>query len=386
MEAEDGTILETEVEAYVVPGMSVDILLEEDYQLAHEILVRRSIETGTRIEFGGLPHSVKAVPVFRTKDFERMSSTHYCTASYVRAKAHWRSQAKRQCKRMKFGTEKNTIRATNNLCITPNSVASLAVDGYFEGGVEKDWLIEKSLLANNDDSFFAVPNVLFSSSCPVVPVMNPTDRPRFIRKGEVVGTITDPAEFLDKPNSEEQWERMNKSAMSIASLISCLAEDDADIQAFYSTRSSQAPPSTEFGPASAKEEAEIPKEKELDDDQWGPKTAEMPDPQEYSSKDMEELLDVGSLPKHLREKAWAMLQKRVNVFAFDGRLGHHPTKVHICTVDGQVPIAVPMYRSSPVKKQVIEEQLKKWFELGVIEPSKSLWSAPVVIAYRNGKP
>lgn len=71
------------------------------------------------------------------------------------------------------------------------------------------------------------------------------------------------------------------------------------------------------------------------------------------------------------------------MFAFDGRLGHHPSKVHICTAEEQVLITVPMYGSSPAKKQVIEEQLKKWFELGVIEPSKSPWSAPVVIAYRN---
>jgi hypothetical protein len=45
-----------------------------------------------------------------------------------------------------------------------------------------------------------------------------------------------------------------------------------------------------------------------------------------------------------------------------------------------------MYHTSPAKKKVIEEQLEKWFHLGVIESSKSPWSAPVVIAYRNGKP
>lgn len=88
VEAEDGTILESKFEAYVIPGMSVDILLGEDYQLCHEISVRRSVESGTRVEFGLLPHSVRAVPVTRTKDFEKMTSTHYYTASYVRAKTH----------------------------------------------------------------------------------------------------------------------------------------------------------------------------------------------------------------------------------------------------------------------------------------------------------
>ncbi|KAJ7079334.1 hypothetical protein C8R44DRAFT_548926, partial [Mycena epipterygia] len=81
-----------------------------------------------------------------------------------------------------------------------------------------------------------------------------------------------------------------------------------------------------------------------------------------------------------------MLEKRVKAFRFDdGRLGHHPAKVHIRTVDSQVPIAVPMYGSSPAKRLVIDEQLDKWFEQGVIEPSISPWSAPMVIAYRNGK-
>ena len=53
---------------------------------------------------------------------------------------------------------------------------------------------------------------------------------------------------------------------------------------------------------------------------------------------------------------------------------------------GQVPIVVPMYHTSLQKREIIDDQLNTWFEQGVIELSKSPWSAPVVIAYRNGKP
>ena len=81
-----------------------------------------------------------------------------------------------------------------------------------------------------------------------------------------------------------------------------------------------------------------------------------------------------------------MLKQHQRAFGFDGRLGHHPSKVHIRTADGQVPIAVPMYGASPAKRAVMDEQLDKWFKQDVIEPSKSPWSAPVVIAYCNGKP
>ncbi|KDR65198.1 hypothetical protein GALMADRAFT_44837, partial [Galerina marginata CBS 339.88] len=41
MTAEDGTIVETEAEAYVVPGMTVPILLGEDYQQTYEVSVSR---------------------------------------------------------------------------------------------------------------------------------------------------------------------------------------------------------------------------------------------------------------------------------------------------------------------------------------------------------
>ncbi|KZP10439.1 hypothetical protein FIBSPDRAFT_697099, partial [Athelia psychrophila] len=201
VESVDGSILQTEIEAYVVPDMSVDILLGEDYQQAYEMTIKRSLEDGTRVSYRHSPAEIKATAVGRTKDFERLHHTHFSQASYVRAKEHRRSQARRQRKRRKFGEEKRTIRAAEDALISPNSVVSLKVEGYFEE--DKDWLVEKSLLANADDSFFAVPNILFSSTYPVIPIMNPTEQPRYVRKGEAVGRITDPEGYLDTPTSLE---------------------------------------------------------------------------------------------------------------------------------------------------------------------------------------
>lgn len=45
-----------------------------------------------------------------------------------------------------------------------------------------------------------------------------------------------------------------------------------------------------------------------------------------------------------------------------------------------------MYSASPAKREVIAEQMKKWFETDVIEPSSSPWGFPVVVVYRFGKP
>lgn len=88
VESEDRTVVETEVKAYVVPGMSVDILLGEDYQLAHELMIARDIEKGTRISYRSCPYSITALPVGRTNDFDRMTPSHVSHASYVRVKQH----------------------------------------------------------------------------------------------------------------------------------------------------------------------------------------------------------------------------------------------------------------------------------------------------------
>ena len=222
------------------------------------------------------------------------------------------------------------------------------VVGHFDD--ERDWFVEKNMLSCGNDSVLLVPNVLISSKCPRVPVANPSSHPCFIRKGEVLATISDPSQYFDTPQDTNQWQEMSGKAEALAAIIAAASEDDTS-------------------------EAE----------EYGPKTAAMPDPTVYPSSQMKELLDVGSLPEHLQEEAWRMLSSHEKAFGFDGRLGHYPSKVHICTVDGQVPISVPMYGSSPAKRQVINEQIDKWFEQGVIEPSKSPWSAPVVIAYRHGK-
>jgi hypothetical protein len=273
-----------------------------------------------------------------------------------------------------MGEELCTIRAAEDYEIWSHECKNIKVEGNF--ATDCKWLVEKNLITNKNDTFLAVLNVLISSRNPIVPVSNPSDHPCFIRKGEIIGSICDPSSFLDSPSSPEHLAEMQKSAEALAAMIHVNMESS-------SPQASSPGGETESTENSNQTET---KEDNIGDDDYGPKTAAMPDPTIYPSSKIRELIDVGSLPEHLHEKAWDMLEKRIGAFGFDGRLGHHPSKVHIRTVDGQVPIAVPMYASSPAKRAIMDEQLDKWFELGVIEPSKSPWSAPVVIAYRNGKP
>jgi hypothetical protein len=363
METADGVLLESEAEAYVVPKMTVPILLGEDYQSNYELGVTRNVETGTKIHFAGSDHVIAAVGVDRTPDFTRMRQSATLVNKFVKAKTHRREKAKRHRRKVKFGVEEMTVRAAEDYILKPHTCRRIRLEGQFD--TDKDWLVQKNLLANANDSYFAVPNTLISARNPWIPIANPTDQPRHIRKGEVIGSLHDPDSFFESPGSAERADALARHATAITAIIKTQMEPQAP---------GESPPPIFSQP--------IPDEEE----EYGPKTAAMPDLTDYPSARMEELIDVGTLPSHLKDQAWDMLRRRQKAFGFDGRLGHLPTKVHIRTVDGQVPIAVPMYGSSPEKRRVMDEQMDKWFEQDVIEPSISPWSAPVVIAYRNGKP
>ena len=80
-----------------------------------------------------------------------------------------------------------------------------------------------------------------------------------------------------------------------------------------------------------------------------------------------------------------MLQKNTQASGIDGGLGHVDGKVLIPVCPGTTPTSLPMYGASPTKREVINHQVKAWFESGVIEPSVSPWGFPVLVVYRNGK-
>jgi hypothetical protein len=165
-----------------------------------------------------------------------------------------------------------------------------------------------------------------------------------IRKGEAIGMLTNPQDFFDKLTSANAKEKLQRSAQAIASIIKANGDREREERMHHGHAKDlqedcslcypekKDPDKSGQGHGSSEEEEE----------DYGPKTAAMPDPEKYDSQKLRELIDVGSLPEHLKEEAWNMLEKRVKAFGFDGRLGHHPTKVHIRTLDGQVPIAVPM--------------------------------------------
>ena len=174
---------------------------------------------------------------------------------------------------------------------------------------DKTWLVEKNVLVSANDSPFLVPNVLISASDPWVPVSNPSPHPRLIRKGDIIGYLSDPQEYFDAPHDQEEFDKFARSAQAVAAVI-----------AISIKRLHQLTPSKD--PAAANPDDPLDKEAKLkqseEPETFSPKTAELPDLMDYPSQNMEEYLDVGSLPEHLKEKAWQMLKKRQRAFGFDG--------------------------------------------------------------------
>jgi len=92
------------------------------------------------------------------------------------------------------------------------------------------------------------------------------------------------------------------------------------------------------------------------------------------------------LTENQKAQLIALITRHSSAFGLDGKLGNYSGKVEVTMKLGTVPISLPPYHASPANREVIDKQMDAWIELGVIEPSKSPWAAPVFIVYCNNKP
>ncbi|KZV78809.1 hypothetical protein EXIGLDRAFT_560393, partial [Exidia glandulosa HHB12029] len=185
-EADDGTTLRFDAECYVVPGMTVDILLGEDFQRAYEFNVIRSAEHGAVVIAGSTGYS------------------RYATAQWSVKRA--RADAYRKRRALK----NRTVRAARDVRIPANTLVSVPILADFED--KDEWFMDRELHANGDETFMMSPSCFVSATESRISVSNPTNTPRFIRKGQVLGKLLDPRQCLDRPKTEHGYEEMRKHA------------------------------------------------------------------------------------------------------------------------------------------------------------------------------
>ncbi|KAF8994247.1 hypothetical protein BDZ89DRAFT_1150181 [Hymenopellis radicata] len=249
--------------------MSVPMLLGEDYQLTYEITTKRSVSEGTRIAYGNDDAlTVKAEAVSRSKDISKLRASAYALQSFVKAKLHRRNKHQRQHRKYKMQTDELTIRAAKEIKIKPHHTCNVEVMGPFD--TEKVWLVDRTLIEESKNSYLAIPNVLISSSHPIIPISNPSGQPKIIRKGEALAVICEASNAFQHPRSEEEKEAMTTSANLISAVVNLQIAEDEAREASHTTSETS--------------------EEEEREEEYGPKTAAMPDPTIYPSEKIKELL------------------------------------------------------------------------------------------------
>ncbi|KAK0438898.1 hypothetical protein EV421DRAFT_1738091 [Armillaria borealis] len=110
---ESGELIETEVEAYIMPKMSVPILLSEDYQLDYELTVKRTIAEGCSISYQDNPEwTVKATRVDKLKEYDHLHASACSLQSFVKARNHRRRKNQRARAKQTESQNEYAVRAT----------------------------------------------------------------------------------------------------------------------------------------------------------------------------------------------------------------------------------------------------------------------------------
>ena len=187
----------------------------------------------------------------------------------------------------------------------------------------------------------------------------------------MISILQDPSLYLDKPSLMGVSNNVAALANVICKLSRGTAAEKDSLE--RPLASPDQPPEEPSGPG--------------EDTAWGPKTAETPEVETWPLEDLETIIDIAEdVPPDVRERAFKLIRQKAQAFGFNDRLGNHPAEAKVRLRKDATPVSMPMYTSSPAKRIVIDEQMDKWIKQDVIESSVSPWGAPVVIAYRNGKP
>ncbi|KZV78456.1 hypothetical protein EXIGLDRAFT_593678, partial [Exidia glandulosa HHB12029] len=192
--AVDNTWLKFQAEMYVVPDMTVEVLLGEDWHVNNELSVLRSLDQGTKVVVGQT-----------------------AIAKFVQRKQHRRDKANRHRRKRVYAN--GAVRAWKDVTIPAESWEDVEVAGDLQQG--REWYVERALVPLPDGQYLTVPNAFLSlrtedAGCAepgsiarrcLLPVCNPTRVPRVVRAGTVLGYAKDPKLFLDVPKDEQDLER-----------------------------------------------------------------------------------------------------------------------------------------------------------------------------------
>ena len=99
-----------------------------------------------------------------------------------------------------------------------------------------------------------------------------------------------------------------------------------------------------------------------------------------------EQLHLGSIAEEDKERITTMLQKHAEAFSFRGELGRCKLMKHRIELTSGVPTRRPPYKVPETQRKVMENCIHEMLDQGVIEPTVSPFSSPVVLVpKKNGE-
>ena len=378
------------VEAYVVKGMSADFILGNDFADQYSISILRE-EGETTLRFGKSGRSVRVHNSLSSPFLDEDGHTFKVrvrsdiTSRILKAKAHRKSQIRKR--QIRHHQDERLARARHHIVIPPESSKLIPVRTNFNG-TTPDLLVERSFISNgNSEELFGTADTLISRNDSRIFVSNFSKKPVSISAGQVLGSIKNPSSWLDK--KAQLSESQKQDAEKRTQLIRTLVQSQSTAFKLPVTDKS----STQMGRSQVQEIQDPSRLRYSGEDplsqppvEGGPKTAEVPGDVISEHELLKELDISASLSQDQVQKVQRILVQHKEVFGLDGRLGNYAEEVRIPLIPETKPISIPPFHASPANREIIDKQMDSWLNLGVIEPSRSPWGAPVFIAYRNGKP
>ena len=384
-ETDDGPVL-MKVEAYIVKGMSAPFILGNDFTDQYSISLLR--EDGQSTLLFGKSGRTKKVHNAITSNFLNEDGHAFkvrvrpdFASRVLRAKSHRKSQKARR--RFIQRSTEDFVRAVCSVQVAPESTRLVRVHGNFSDN--SDVLFVEKRLETKDglEGVHGCADTLIDKKSPFVYVSNFSKKPISISAGQVISRGYDPSTWLNKDSefNETQRNAIRAHANLIRSIINS-GRTSMENNPFVQTVKSEV---NSLHDVSRRDYSldEVLAEPPLE---GGPKTAEMPVVPTSSTRLLEEVDISPNLTQTQVQQVQEILERRKEVFGLDGRLGHYKEEVKIPLLPNMKPISIPPFQASPANREVIDKQMDAWIELGVIEPSRSPWGAPVFIAYRNNKP
>ncbi|QRV75096.1 Retrovirus-related Pol polyprotein from transposon [Ceratobasidium sp. AG-Ba] len=348
------------VEAYVVKNMTTPFILRNNFGNQYLLSLVRNKE-GSFIELG---ISGRRIPIIRSESDPRTDdaghaysvTNHKVLTLYIRDKP--KKHKPKSYSTTPIGTAPVWIYDTKTL--PPKSLSLIRVKTTFGPGEELGF-VEKAMHSNRShEDLYGLSDCIINANNPKLQIANFGNTLVRIQAGQIIGYMH-PISALSREG--ELSVEQKKQGEALVNLVNTLEQLDPIKEEPIDPEYSKSP-------------------------EGGPKIWDNPGPDIVPSEDAFKEIEFGpNLSEHEKRILQNIIKKNLKAFSFDGRLGTYPAKIRIRLKDENTrPVSLAPYPVSPEKKEVIGKQIDDWLRLGVIQPSKSPWGAPVIVVYRNGKP